>query len=81
RVDGELYSYRKMPKALVRRALSASYQDLVQRNTNSGETFQQTAPQSAMIPLVVNTNIVNIRWQSTPLVGGFDVALRLLDGN
>ncbi|MFP3506720.1 ATPase, T2SS/T4P/T4SS family [Burkholderia sp. SIMBA_062] len=81
RVDGELYSYRKMPKALVRRALSASYQDLVQRNTNSGETFQPTAPQSAMIPLVVNTNIVNIRWQSTPLVGGFDVALRLLDGN
>ncbi|AIV73823.1 type II/IV secretion system family protein (plasmid) [Burkholderia pseudomallei] len=81
RVDGELYSYRKMPKALVRRALSASYQDLVQRNTNTGETFQPTASQSAMIPLVVNTNIVNIRWQSTPLVGGFDVALRLLDGN
>ncbi|MDN7934536.1 ATPase, T2SS/T4P/T4SS family [Burkholderia metallica] len=81
RVDGELYSYRKMPKAMVRRALSAAYQDLVQRNTNSGETFQPTAPQSAMIPLVVNSNIVNIRWQSTPLVGGFDVALRLLDGN
>jgi Mg-chelatase subunit ChlI len=26
-------------------------------------------------------DIVNIRWQSAPLVGGFDVALRLLDGN
>lgn len=81
RVDGDLYSYRKMPKALVRRALSASYQDLVQRNTNSGETFQPTAPQSAMIPLVAHMDIVNIRWQSSPLVGGFDVALRLLDGN
>ncbi|VWC47121.1 type II secretion system protein E [Burkholderia lata] len=81
RVDGELYSYRKMPKALVRRSLSAAYQDLVQRNTNSGETFQPTAPQSAMIPLVAHTDLVNIRWQSTPLVGGFDVALRLLDGN
>ncbi|MXN76496.1 secretion system protein E [Burkholderia sp. 4701] len=81
RVDGDLYSYRKMPKALVRRALSAAYQDLVQRNTNSGETFQPTAPQSAMIPLVAHLNIVNIRWQSAPLVGGFDVALRLLDGN
>ncbi|OJB07304.1 secretion system protein E [Burkholderia ubonensis] len=81
RVDGDLYSYRKMPKALVRRALSAAYQDLVQRNTNSGETFQPTAPQSAMIPLVAHMDIVNIRWQSAPLVGGFDVALRLLDGN
>ncbi|WP_321810252.1 MULTISPECIES: ATPase, T2SS/T4P/T4SS family [unclassified Burkholderia] len=81
RVDGEMYSYRKMPKALVRRALSATYQDLVQRNTNSGETFQPSAPQSAMIPLVAHANLVNIRWQSAPLVGGFDVALRLLDGN
>ncbi|PCE30260.1 ATPase, T2SS/T4P/T4SS family [Burkholderia ubonensis] len=81
RVDGDLYSYRKMPKALVRRALSAAYQDLVQRNTNSGETFQPTAPQSAMIPLVAHMDIVNIRWQSAPTVGGFDVALRLLDGN
>ncbi|WP_261530789.1 ATPase, T2SS/T4P/T4SS family [Burkholderia multivorans] len=81
RVDGDLYSYRKMPKALVRRALSAAYQDLVQRNTNSGETFQPSAPQSAMIPLVAHMDIVNIRWQSAPLVGGFDVALRLLDGN
>jgi len=81
RVDGDLYSYRKMPKALVRRALSAAYQDLVQRNTNSGETFQPSAPQSAMVPLVAHMDIVNIRWQSAPLVGGFDVALRLLDGN
>ncbi|TDA45588.1 ATPase, T2SS/T4P/T4SS family [Burkholderia pyrrocinia] len=81
RVDGDVYSYRKMPKALVRRALSAAYQDLVQRNTNSGETFQPTAPQSAMIPLVAHMDLVNIRWQSVPLVGGFDVALRLLDGN
>ncbi|MFM0514792.1 ATPase, T2SS/T4P/T4SS family [Paraburkholderia sp. RL17-373-BIF-A] len=81
RVHGDLYTYRHMPKALVRRALSASYQDLVQRNTNSAETFQPNAPQSAMIPLVVQTDVVNLRWQSSPLVGGFDVGLRLLDGN
>lgn len=81
RVNGDLYSYRNMPKALVRRALSAAYQDLVQRNTNSGETFQPSAPQSAMIPLVAQMDILNLRWQSAPLVGGFDVALRLLDGN
>ncbi|MCI0150920.1 Flp pilus assembly complex ATPase component TadA [Paraburkholderia sediminicola] len=81
RVHGDLYTYRHMPKALVRRALSASYQDLVQRNTNSAETFQPSAPQSAMIPLVVQTDVVNLRWQSSPLVGGFDVGLRLLDGN
>jgi len=81
RVNGDLYTYRKLSKSLVRRALSASYQDLVARNTNSGETFQPSAPQSAMIPLVVHADILNIRWQSSPLVGGFDVALRLLDGN
>lgn len=81
RVDGEMYAYRRLPKPMVRKALSAAYQDLVQRNTNSGESFQMTAPQSAMIPLVAHTDIVNIRWQSAPLVGGFDVALRLLDGN
>jgi type II secretory ATPase GspE/PulE/Tfp pilus assembly ATPase PilB-like protein len=81
RVNGDLYTYRKLPKALVRRALSAAYQDLVARNTNSGETFQPTASQSAMVPLVVQSDILNIRWQSSPLVGGFDVGLRLLDGN
>lgn len=81
RVDGDLYTYRRMPKATVLRALSASYQDLVQRNTNSGNAFQATAPQSAMIPLALATDTVNLRWQSAPQVGGFDVALRILDGN
>jgi len=81
RVNGDLYTYRNMPKALVRRSLSAAYQDLVLRNTNSGETFQPSAPQSAMIPLVAQMDLLNLRWQSSPTVGGFDVALRLLDGN
>lgn len=81
RVDGDLYTYRRMPKATVLRALSASYQELVQRNTNSGNAFQATAPQSAMIPLALATDTVNLRWQSAPQVGGFDVALRILDGN
>lgn len=81
RVDGDLYSFRRMPKETVHRSLSAAYQDLVQRNTNSGNAFQPTAPQSAMIPLVLSTDTLNIRWQSAPLVGGYDVALRLLDGN
>lgn len=81
RVDGDLYTYRHMPKDTVRRSLSAAYQDLVQRNTNSGNAFQPTAPQSAMIPLALTSHTLNIRWQSAPLVGGFDVALRLLDGN
>ncbi|WP_028214410.1 ATPase, T2SS/T4P/T4SS family [Paraburkholderia mimosarum] len=81
RVDGDLYTYRRMPKATVLRALSAAYQDLVQRNTNSGNAFQPTAAQSAMIPLALSTDTLNIRWQSAPQVAGFDVALRLLDGN
>lgn len=81
RVDGDLYTYQRMSKVSVHRALSAAYQDLVQRNTNSGNAFQPTAPQSAMIPLALTSHTLNIRWQSAPLVGGFDVALRLLDGN
>jgi type II secretory ATPase GspE/PulE/Tfp pilus assembly ATPase PilB-like protein len=81
RVNGDVYTFRHMPKAIVRRALFAAYSDLVQRNTNSGNSFQPSAPQSAMIPLVVKTDTVNLRWQSTPQVGGYDVALRLLDGN
>ncbi|SOE97475.1 Type II secretory pathway ATPase GspE/PulE or T4P pilus assembly pathway ATPase PilB [Burkholderia sp. D7] len=81
RVNGDLYTYRHLPKAIVRRALSAAYSDLVQKNTNSGNAFQPTSPQSAMIPLVLRKDTVNLRWQSSPSVGGYDVALRLLDGN
>ncbi|MCP3724682.1 Flp pilus assembly complex ATPase component TadA [Paraburkholderia sp. CNPSo 3272] len=81
RVDGDLYTYRRMPKATVLRALSAAYQDLVQSNTNSGNAFQPTAPQSAMIPLALATATLNLRWQSAPQMGGFDVAMRILDGN
>jgi len=81
RVNGDLYKYRDLPKAIVRRALSAAYSDLVQKNTNSGNAFQPTSPQSAMIPLVLRKDIVNLRWQSSPSVGGYDVVLRLLDGN
>jgi type II secretory ATPase GspE/PulE/Tfp pilus assembly ATPase PilB-like protein len=81
RVNGDLYTYRRMPRDAVVRALSAAYQDLVQRNTNSGNAFQATAPQSAMIPLALPKDTLNLRWQSAAFVGGFDVALRLLDGN
>jgi len=81
RVNGDLYTYRHLPKAIVRRALSAAYSDLVQKNTNSGNAFQPTSPQSAMIPLVLRKDTVNLRWQSSPSVGGYDVVLRLLDGN
>ncbi|MFM0123327.1 MULTISPECIES: ATPase, T2SS/T4P/T4SS family [Paraburkholderia] len=81
RVNGDKYTYRRLPKNIVRRALSAAYSDLVQKNTNSGNSFQPSAPQSAMIPLVVGRDTINLRWQSAPTVGGYDVALRLLDGN
>lgn len=81
RVNGDVYTYRRLPKNIVRRALSAAYSDLVQKNTNSGNSFQPSAPQSAMIPLVVGRDTINLRWQSAPTVGGYDVALRLLDGN
>lgn len=81
RVNGDMYTFNRMPKGIVRRALFAAYSDLVQKNTNSGNSFQPSAPQSAMIPLVVKTDTVNLRWQSSPLVGGYDVTLRLLDGN
>jgi type II secretory ATPase GspE/PulE/Tfp pilus assembly ATPase PilB-like protein len=81
RVNGDKYTYRRLPKNIVRRALSAAYSDLVQKNTNSGNSFQPSAPQSAMIPLVVGRDTINLRWQSAPTVGGYDVALRILDGN
>ncbi|EIM96707.1 type II secretion system protein E [Paraburkholderia hospita] len=81
RVNCDLYTYRRLPKNIVRRALSAAYSDLVQKNTNSGNSFQPSAPQSAMIPLVLGRDTVNLRWQSASTVGGYDVGLRLLDGN
>ncbi|MGF6870692.1 ATPase, T2SS/T4P/T4SS family [Paraburkholderia sp. MM5477-R1] len=81
RVNGDVYTYRRLPKTIVRRALSAAYSDLVQKNTNSGNSFQPSATQSAMIPLVAGRDTINLRWQSAPTVGGYDVALRLLDGN
>ncbi len=81
RVDGDLYTYERMPKATILRALSAVYQDLVQSNTNSGNAFQPSAAQSAMIPIALATATLNLRWQSAPQMGGFDVALRILDGN
>ncbi|WP_321817930.1 ATPase, T2SS/T4P/T4SS family [Paraburkholderia sp. J69-2] len=81
RVDGDLYTYQRLPKATILRALSAVYQDLVQSNTNSGNAFQPSAAQSAMIPIALATATLNLRWQSAPQMGGFDVALRILDGN
>jgi type II secretory ATPase GspE/PulE/Tfp pilus assembly ATPase PilB-like protein len=81
RVHGELYTYQQLPRSAVNRSLAAAYQDLVQSTTNSGASFQPTGPQSAMIPIVIGRDIVNVRWQSTNLNGGYDVALRLLDGN
>jgi type II secretory ATPase GspE/PulE/Tfp pilus assembly ATPase PilB-like protein len=81
RVNGDLYTYARLPRSAITRALAAAYQDLVQQSTNSASSFQPTGPQSAMIPLVMGKDIVNMRWQSLNINGGYDVALRLLDGN
>lgn len=81
RVNGDLYTYERLPRHMVLPALTSAYGDLVLKNTNSHGAFQSTDSQSAMIPLVIGRDIVNLRWQSGAMVGGFDVALRLLDGN
>ncbi|WP_322074722.1 ATPase, T2SS/T4P/T4SS family [Burkholderia cepacia] len=81
RVNGDMYTYDRLPRHVVLPALTSAYGDLVLRNTNSHGAFQPSDSQSAMIPLVIGRDIVNLRWQSAAMVGGFDVALRLLDGN
>lgn len=81
RVDGDVYTYARTAKEKVVRALSASYLELSQTNTNSGTAFQGAVAQSAMLPLALKRDTINLRWQSAPMVDGYDVALRLLDGN
>jgi type II secretory ATPase GspE/PulE/Tfp pilus assembly ATPase PilB-like protein len=81
RINTDLVTWKRLPKQSVMQALGAAYGDLVQKNTNSGVSFQPSEPQSAMIPIVSGADIVNLRWQSVAAASEFAVALRLLDGN
>lgn len=81
RVDGDLYTYKWVPREVITRSLSAVYQDLVLKNTNSANAFQTTVAQSANIQLTLARATLNLRWQSDPQVDGYDLVLRIADGD
>lgn len=81
RIHGKYRTWKFFPNDQLVRAFSAAYGALVAEATNSAPSFQATEAQSAMIPIIVGRDFKNLRWQSTPEMMGFDVSLRLLDGN
>ncbi len=78
RLDGLMRLVKHLPSRMVISGLSAGYTVLSQEGSSSEVAFNAGLPQSAMIPMDVHGQKLQLRYQSHPSVGGFDVTIRVL---
>ena len=78
RLDGLMRLVKHLPSRMVISGLSAGYTVLSQEGSSSEVAFNAGLPQSAMIPMEVHGQKLQLRYQSHPSVGGFDVTIRIL---
>lgn len=79
RIHGVLRRWRGFPKDLLTQSIAYAYNTLKMEGTQSHAMFSSDQMQSAMIALInVVGQDVNLRYQSAPCVGGYDVVVRTL---
>ena len=78
RRDGLMRLVKHLPSRMVISGLSAGYTVLSQEGSSSEVAFNAGLPQSAMIPMEVHGQKLQLRYQSHPSVSGFDVTVRIL---
>ena len=78
RRDGLMRLVKHLPSRMVISGLSAGYTVLSQEGSSSEVAFNAGLPQSAMIPMEVHGEKLQLRYQSHPSVSGFDVTVRIL---
>ncbi len=79
RVHGVLRRWKRYPADILTKAAAYGYNQLSHEGSQSHAIFDSAQMQSSMIALkkIMNDDI-NLRWQSSYCVGGFDVVARLL---
>jgi general secretion pathway protein E len=78
RRDGLMRLVKHLPSRMVISGLSAGYTVLAQEGSSSEVAFNAGLPQSAMIPMDVHGQKLQLRYQSHPSVSGFDATIRIL---
>ena len=78
RRDGLMRDVKSYDQTTVTQSMSAIYTLLAEERSRSEVAFNLNAPQSALIPLIINRKSYGLRYQSHPAVGGYDVILRIL---
>lgn len=79
RLHGVLRRWARFPSDILTKAIAHAYNTLKLEGTQSHPIFDKNEMQSAMIALKECLGVdINLRWQSTYAVGGFDVVARLL---
>lgn len=78
RRDGLMRKVTHYPTRVALNGLSAGYTILAEEGSRTDVAFNALSMQSALIPVEVGEQKVQLRYQSHPAVGGFDATLRIL---
>ena len=78
RRDGLMRDVGTYDESTVTQAISAVYTLLAEERSRSEVAFNLNAPQSAVIPLIIQNANYGLRYQSHPAVSGYDVIMRVL---
>ena len=78
RIDGVVRKVAFYSSRLVVNSLAAGYTILAEEGSRTDVAFNSLAPQSALIPMDIENQKIQLRYQSHPSVGGFDAIFRIL---
>ncbi|MFL9611134.1 GspE/PulE family protein [Methylobacillus sp. Pita2] len=78
RIDGKLRVYMKYPADALATLVGYIYTKKAEQSSRSEPAFNKDSAQSCSVVVMLDDRAVRIRYQSTPVNGGFDVVMRLL---
>lgn len=79
RINGTIRQWRQYGTEPLKAAMSVGYTMDAQEKTRSSGAFQENFSQRCMIPFETSSGErYNLRYQSEPVIGGFDVVIRYL---
>lgn len=78
RIDGAMRLYTKFPADSLTVLCGYIYTKKAEEKSRSEPAFNRDSSQSCSVAVMLGDRLVRIRYQSTPVNGGFDVVMRLL---
>jgi type II secretory ATPase GspE/PulE/Tfp pilus assembly ATPase PilB-like protein len=78
RIDGVVRTWRQFPAESLNVLCGFMFMKMAEEGSRSEATYNSRQMQSCMVPFVADGKSIKLRYHSMPMLGGFDVVMRIL---